>query len=44
MDIRATKGNEYFQMDGCIGAVKATANISSGYDNGYKITRTYAYE
>lgn len=44
MDIRATKGNEYFQMDGCVAAVKATANISSGYGNGYKITRTYTYE
>lgn len=44
MDIRATKGNEYFQMDGCVAAVKATANVSSGYGNGYKITRTYTYE
>lgn len=44
MDIRTTNGNEYFQMDGCVGAVKATANISSGYGNGYKITRTYTYE
>lgn len=44
MDIRATQGNEYFQMDGCIGAVKAEANVSSGYGKGYKITRTYTYE
>lgn len=44
MDIRITEGNRYFQMDGCISAVKATANISSGYGNGYRITRTYAYE
>ena len=44
MDIRTTRGNEYFQMDGCVGAVKATANISSGYGTGYRITRTYAYE
>ena len=44
MDIRATKGNKYFQMDGCVVAVKATANVSSGYGNGYKITRTYTYE
>lgn len=44
MDIRITEGNQYFQMDGCISAVKATANISSGYGNGYRITRTYAYE
>ena len=44
MDIRTTKGNKYFQMDGCVGAVEVTANISSGYGNGYKITRTYTYE
>ena len=44
MDIRETKGNEYFRMDGCIQAVKAKANVSSGYGNGYVITRTYAYE
>ena len=44
MDIRVTEGNEYFQMDGCISAVKAKANVSSGYGNGYEITRTYTYE
>ena len=44
MDIRITEGNQYFQMDGCVSAVKATANISSGYGNGYKIIRTYTYE
>ena len=44
MDIRVTEGNEFFQMDGCISAVKAKANVSSGYGNGYEITRTYAYE
>lgn len=44
MDIRITEGNQYFQMDGCISAVKATANISSGYGNGYRISRRYAYE
>ena len=44
MDIRITEGNEYFQMDGCIGAVKAKVNVSSGYGDGYEITRTYQYE
>lgn len=44
MDIRVTAGNEYFQMDGCISAVKAKVNVSSGYGNGYEITRTYTYE
>ena len=44
MDIRITEGNEFFQMDGCISAVKAKANVSSGYGNGYQITRTYSYE
>lgn len=43
MDIRITDGNTYFQMDGCIEAVKAAANVSSGYGPGYKIIRTYAY-
>lgn len=44
MDIRTTEGNEYFQMDGCVYAIKAKANISSGYGNGYEITRSYTYE
>lgn len=44
MDIRVTEGNEYFQMDGCISAVKAKANVSSDYGNGYEITRTYTYK
>lgn len=44
MDIRVTEGNEYFQMDGCVSGVKAKANVSSGYGNGYEITRTYRYE
>ena len=44
MDIRVTEGNEYFQMDGCVSGVKAKANVSSGYGNGYEITRAYRYE
>lgn len=44
MDIRITDGNEFFQMDGCISAVRAKVNVSSGYGNGYQITRTYSYE
>lgn len=44
MDIRMTQGNDYFQMDGCVGAIRAKANISSGYGNGYEIIRAYAYE
>ena len=44
MDIRMTEGNSLFQMDGCIEAVKATANVSSGYGPGFQITRTYTYE
>ena len=43
MDIRATEGNSYFQMDGCVGAVKARANVSSN-QKGYEITRTYSYK
>lgn len=44
MDIRVTPGNEFFQMDGCISAIKAKVNVSSGYGSGYEITRTYKYE
>ena len=44
MDIRVTNGNEYFQMDGCVSAIGAKANISSGYGNGYEIIRAYTYE
>ena len=43
MDVRMTDGNSSFQMDGCIEAVKATANISSGYGYGYQITRSRNY-
>lgn len=43
MDIRITQGNSYFQMDGCISAVKAKVNVSSN-GKGYEITRTYSYE
>ena len=44
MDIRVTDGNQFFQMDGCVSGIEATANVSSGYGNGYKITRTFTYE
>lgn len=43
MDIRLTPGNEYFQMDGCIEAVRAKANISSSYGYSYDITRVFSY-
>lgn len=43
MDIRMTAGNDNFQMDGCIEAIKATANVSSGYGHGFQITRTSTY-
>ena len=44
MDIRITDSNRFFQMDGCLWAVKARANVSSGYGYGYQINRTYYYE
>ncbi len=44
MDIRVTEGNRYFQMDGCICAIRAKANVSSGYGHGYEIVRDYIYE
>lgn len=43
MDIRLTAGNEYFQMDGCLEAVRARANVTSGYGHSYEITRTFYY-
>lgn len=43
MDIRQTKGNEFFRIDGCLGALQAKANVSSGYGPGYEITRSYSY-
>ena len=30
-------------MDGCLDFVEAKVNVSSGYGNGYEITRTYGY-
>ena len=44
MDIRNTPANSYFKMDGCLQAVRAKANVSSGYGYGYQITREYGYE
>lgn len=43
MDIRQTKGNEFFRIDGCLGAIQAKVNVSSGYGPGYEITRSYSY-
>lgn len=43
MDIRLTEGNENFRIDGCLGALQARANVSSGYGYGYEITRSFYY-
>ncbi|MGN1314506.1 MAG: DUF5702 domain-containing protein [Lachnospiraceae bacterium] len=43
MDIRLTPGNEYFQMDGCLEAIRAEANVTSSYGYSYEITRTFYY-
>lgn len=44
MDIRVTPGNQYFQMDGCVDAIKARANVSSGFGYGNEIIRSFTYE
>ena len=43
MDIRLTPDNAFFRMDGCVEAVTAKVNVSSGYGYGYDITRSYHY-
>ncbi|MGN0308923.1 MAG: DUF5702 domain-containing protein [Lachnospiraceae bacterium] len=43
MDIRLTPGNEYFQIDGCLEAIRAEANVTSSYGYSYEITRTFYY-
>lgn len=43
MDIRVTPGNRYFQMDGCVDAIKARANVSSEYGHGNEIIRSFTY-
>ena len=44
MDIRATKGNEAFRIDGCIESIGAQAVIKSGYGYECTIQRRKAYE
>jgi len=44
MDIRATSGNPFFQMDRCIYQLEANVNVSSKYGYGYSICRNYSYE
>lgn len=43
MDIRVTPGNADFRMDGCIEALQARANVSSGYGYDYEIIREFTY-
>ena len=43
-DIRRTKGNSCFRIDGCIDGMRAEAAVSSGYGYQYTITRSYGYE
>lgn len=43
-DIRQTKGNSCFRIDGCMDAMTAEASVSSGYGYQYSIKRTYGYD
>lgn len=43
MDIRQTKGNSHFRMDGCIDSFLAEATVKSGYGPQYTIKRRYGY-
>lgn len=44
MDIRLTKGNEAFRLDGCIESIGVQAVIKSGYGYEYVIERSKKYE
>lgn len=43
-DIRQTKGNSCFRIDGCMDAMTAEASVSSGYGYQYSIKRAYGYD
>lgn len=43
MDIRLTKGNHFFRMDGCIDSIAAQVTINSAYGYEFLITRRYGY-
>lgn len=42
-DIRATEGNEYFRLDGCLDAVEAVVRVKSAYGYDCEITRRKGY-
>lgn len=42
-DIRATEGNEYFRLDGCLDAVEAVVCMKSAYGYNCEITRRKGY-
>lgn len=44
MDIRATGGNRYFEMDGCVYQLEADVKVTSEYGYGFSIERDYSYE
>lgn len=43
-DIRQTKGNEQFRIDGCIDGMHARILVKSRFGHSFEITRTYEYE
>lgn len=44
MDIQYSTGNGLFHMDECITELKARSSVSSGYGEGYSISRSWYYE
>lgn len=44
MDIRRTKGNEAFRMDGCIDCIEATIFFKSGNGSVYEVNRRKEYQ
>jgi len=42
-DIRATEGNEYFRLDGCLDTVEAVVRVKSAYGYDCEITRRKGY-
>ncbi|HKM34272.1 MAG TPA: DUF5702 domain-containing protein [Lachnospiraceae bacterium] len=43
MDIRQTKGNSFFRMDGCIDSIRAVIEFAGKDKKTYTIERTYGY-
>lgn len=43
-DIRLTPGNQFFRMDGCVAAFRASVRIDSGFGYEFEVIRQKAYD